>query len=260
MRSCNDLDLLVRRKDFPQAEALLFDLGFVACSEASDHDRKFIRHGVPVELHFTIASPQYFPCDLEGVWRRARKGTFRRHPIYVMSDDDLVLFLCLHGLKHGFSRLIWILDVARALEKVEDCDYVGLAQRARRQGLELWLLIGCEMVREMFPQYWPREMEAVIAHSPQTAERARRVAARLFVEGLEVVNGPEYRSFYLQTERSAIQRWRQRLSFFAPTGEDYAWARHHRIHHGLAPALRPFRLLQKYGLSRVWWILFPPPI
>ena len=259
MRSCNDLDLLVRREDFPRAEVLLMDMGFIA-READDYHRRFVRDGVPVELHFEVASPRYFPFDLKSVWGRARRGEFRGHPMYIMSADDLVLFLCLHGMKHGFSRLIWVLDFARALGWVSDRGYEELALRARRQGVEPWLLIGSEVLREIFPQQLPPGMNAVIAKSRREAARARRVAAQLLAEGLDVINDHKIRSFYLQTEQSARRRWRCRLSFFAPTIEDHDWAERHRIYRGIVPVLRPFRLLQKYGPSRVWRILFPTQI
>jgi hypothetical protein len=258
MRPCNDLDLLVRWDDYSRAETLLVSLGFAASSEADDYHRRFFRDGLPVELHFGIASPRYFPFDLDGVWRRTRQSDFHGQPMLAMSDDDLVLFLCLHGLKHGFSRLIWILDVAQRLRAIQHGGYQKLAQSARRQGQEAWLLIGCEVVREMFPERLPQEMDAVIAESPGLAVKARSVAARLFAEGLEVVNDHKIRSFYLQTERSMLRRWRCRLSYFAPTFEDYRWAERHRISRSLTPVLRPFRLLQKHGVSRVWLALFPP--
>jgi hypothetical protein len=265
MRSFYDLDLLVRRDDFERAELLLFDLGFAARGPVDDYHRGFRRGEVLLELHFGVASDLVFPLDsfpfdVDGVWSRALPGSFRGQPMHIMSDDDLVLYLCLHGLKHGFAKLIWVVDIGRALAHMRQSTPAQLAINARRRGLELPLLIGCEMVREILPQQSPQEVDAVIAESPEVAARARRVVARLFVEGPGVSNDAEIRSLYLQTEPSARQRWRRRLSFFAPTLEDYAWVERHRIYDGLAPVLRPFRLLQKYGPSRVWRILFPPPM
>ena len=260
MRSCDDLDLLVRREDFPRAGQLLLDLGFAARTAGDDYHRKFLREGVLVELHYGVASPRSFPFDLDGVWDRARSEQFRDQPMRVMSDGDLVLFLCLHGLKHGFSRLIWISDLARALESVRNDGAQELAKHAQRQGLEQALLIGCQIVREVLPQQLPSEMEALLTESPQAAERARHAVKRLFSEGTGANNDPEIWGLYLQTEGSARQRWRRRLSFLMPTAGDYAWADRHRIYRGLMPAIRPFRLLHKYGASRAWRILFPPPV
>jgi hypothetical protein len=260
MRSCDDLDLLVRREDFPRAGEVLFDLGFAARTAGDDYHRKFLREGVLVELHHGVASPRSFPFDLDGVWNRARSEQFRGQPIRVMSNGDLVLFLCLHGLKHGFSRLIWISDLARALNCMRNYSAQELAKYAQRQGLEQALLIGCLIVREVLPQQLPSEIETILAGSSQAAERARHAVRRLFSEGTGADNDPEIWGLYLQTEGSVRQRWRRRFTFFVPTAGDYAWAERHRIYRGLMPALRPFRLLHKYGASRAWRILFPPPV
>jgi hypothetical protein len=266
MRSYNDLDLLVRRENFQRAEVLLSDMGFVARTGDEEYHRRFLREGVMVELHFGFGSPPFFPAgsfpfDVNAVWSRAGSETFRGLPIRVMSDDDLVLFLCLHGLQHGFSRLIWMMDIARALAKMRHCSVEELAQRVRRQGLELALLIGCEMVRETFAQQSPQGIDGIIAAaSPEMAAKVRHAVAGLFAEGAETSSNPEVGmwSFYLQTEGNLRRRWRRRLSFFVPTAEDSAWTERHRIHRILAPVLRPFRLLQKYGPARVWRTLFPP--
>lgn len=260
MRSCDDLDLLVRREDFSRAGDLLCNIGFNARTAGDDYHRKFVREGVLVELHYGVASPRSFPFDLDGVWNRARREKFRGQPMRVMSDGDLVLFLCLHGLKHGFSRLIWISDLAHALKSMRDCSAQELAKQAQQQGLEQALLIGCQIVHEVLPQQLPSEVEAILAEPSQATERARHAVMRLFSEGTGATNDPEIWSLYLQTEEGARQRWRRRFTFFVPTAGDYAWAERHRIYRGLMPAIRPFRLLHKYGASRACRILFPPPV
>ena len=259
LRQSNDLDLLVRREDFPRAEALLLCQGFAALGPPSEHDRRFLRGDLVVELHFELASPRYFPLDVNGIWSRSRGADFRGAPARSMFKYDLVLFLCAHGLKHGFSRLIWILDLSQAWQGWEDGDYGSLLQHARRQGMEPWLLIGCEVVRTMFPQQLPAALDQVIAASPAALERARQVAARLFSEDPEVVVN-DYRRLYLQAEPNAFKRWRYRLRYIAPTHTDYLWARNHHIYPELMVILRPFRLLRRYGPQRVWRILFPSTV
>jgi len=267
MRAYNDLDLLVRRENFHRAEVLLLDRGFIARAGDEEYHRRFTREGVMVELHFGVGSPPFFPSgsllfDVNRAWNRAGTGTFRSQTMRVMSDDDLVLFLCLHGLQHGFSRLLWVMDIARALGRIPHGSANELAQSARRQGLELALLIGCEIAREILPQQLSQGMDGIIAESPEMARKVRRAVTGLFAEGAETSSDPEIGmwGFYLQTEGNLRRRWDHRLSFLAPTAEDYTWAKRNRISASLAPVLRPYRLLRKYGPSVVWRILFPPRI
>lgn len=256
LRLCNDLDLLVRPEEYGGARTLLLNLGFVAC-EADDYHCRFLRREIPVELHFAIAKPRYFPFDLDSIWNRSRPEIFHGQPVRTMSEDDLILYLCSHGLKHGFSRLIWILDVAMALQHLSQYSYEDVARRAREQDMEPWLFIGCEVVRSMFPQLLPGAMDAVISASPTAGIRAREAATRLFAqETADVIN--DYRGYYLQAQPSALKRLRYRLRYLAPTTEDNRWADRHHIKRQLMILLRPLRLLQKYGASIMWRVLFPP--
>jgi hypothetical protein len=258
LRQSTDLDLLVRRNDFPRAEALLLSQGFTGLGALSEHDRRFLHGELLVELHFELASPRFFPFDIDGIWSRSRSSDFRGKPARAMSEGDLALYLCAHGLKHGFSRLIWILDIARALRGWQPRDYQNLVLQARRQGLEPWLLIGCEVVRVMFPQQIPAALDAAITASvsPAALKQARSAAERLLTEDHQVVVN-DYRGLYLQAEPNPLKRWRYRLRYFAPTYTDYLWARRHRIQPGFMIIIRPFRLLKKYGLSKVRHVLFP---
>jgi hypothetical protein len=259
LRQSNDIDLLVRRDDFSSSEALLLGQGFAALGAASEHDRRFLHGELLVELHFELASPRFFPFDIDGIWSRSGRADFRGKPARAMSNSDLVLYLCTHGLKHGFSRLIWILDLCHALQGWEPREYQELMKQAQRHGLRPWLLIGCEVVRAMFPLQLPAALDTVIAQSPVARERAHRAAARLFTVDLQVVVN-DFRSFYLQAEPNPFKRWRYRSRYLMPTYTDYLWARRHRISPRLMVILRPFRLLGRYGLSRVWQILFPSKV
>ena len=246
----------MRRDDFPRCEALLLDRGFAALGPLSEHDRRFVRNELLVELHFELASPRDFPFDMDGIWSRSRPCNFRGQPIRAMSGIDLVLYLCAHGLKHGFSRLIWILDVARALRGWSDGEYQELVRQAQRQGSLAWLLIGCEVVRTVFPEQLPERLDIATMRFPRALKRARRAARVLFPEET-MQRDFDYRALYLRAEANPLRRWLYRLRYLSPTESDEVWARKHRIPLRLMFLLRPFRLMDKFGSARVWRILFP---
>jgi hypothetical protein len=218
----------------------------------------FVRDGCAVELHFGLAPPTYFRFDHDGIWNRSRPGDFQGAPVHSMSNADLALYLCCHGIKHKFSRLILILDFARSLEGWADRDYEELMRRAQRQGMTPWLMIGCEIVRAMFPRQMPEALDALIAASPGKPKVARRAAERLLAGELEGCHPHDYRALYLAAELSVIRRWKYRLRVLAPTAPDYAWAKRWRIDPRLMTIIRPFRMLRKYGPARLWRSLFPP--
>jgi hypothetical protein len=256
LRRPDDLDLLVRHTDYSRAETLLMEMGFLPTGPKGEHHRRFLRGELMVELHFELASPMYFPVKAGDIWHRSHPCSFRGKPIREMSRHDLVLYLCCHGLKHRFSRVIWILDLAGAMRGWPIQHYEKLMRQAQREDLEPWLLIGCEVVRTIFPQKLPLAMSATIATSPKVAQLARGAAIRLISEDPQI---NDYRRFYLQAESNTWKRWRYRLRYFVPTRSDHQWAHNHRIHPRLMVILRPLRLLAKHGLRSVWKTLLPPP-
>jgi hypothetical protein len=201
MRPCEDLDLLVRVRDFGRAEKVLTDAGWVAPSPADEFERQFLRNDIMVELHFGMASPRSFPFDLDGAWSRAQKSSFRGLPLVAMSEIDRALYLLLHGLKHGFGKLIWILDAAHVLGAVKECSPQEFVRQARAQGLEQVLYIGCAMILEAFPEHLPKDLSAVPSESPSIMEAARARVATLLAGEAGTGRSPEL-SFYLQTENN----------------------------------------------------------
>lgn len=258
MRPFADLDLLVRTDDFSRAELLLLDNGWVARSAADDYHRGFLRDRMLVELHFGVASPQSFPFYVQGAWDRSTASTFRSQPIRVMSESDRALHLCLHGLKHGFGKLLWVADLRRALTLASEHNPRELVHRARQHGLERVLHLSCAMVLEVFPQQLPADLITVLAESPEDTASAHANLRRLLVGSATDTNSPELWSFSLQVQAYPLQRWVRRWKALAPTIEDDRWAENHRVPHLLMPLLRPFRLLAKYGPRRAWRTMFPP--
>jgi Uncharacterised nucleotidyltransferase len=259
LRSSSDLDLLVRAKDFARAEATLMRRSFLPRNSRGGYDRRFIRDGLVVELHFQLSSGKSFPFRAEDVWHRAISTRFMNVPVYVMCKEDLALYLCWHGLKHGFCRLVWILDVARALRGWRAEEYEALLHLAREHDLEPWLLIGCEVVRTMLPRDLADSLDAVIAPSPML-EHARRTAGGI-LSGNAAKEITDYRCFYLQIGKDQMKKWRFRVSLlgdlleFVPKASKRA--SRHPIHHRFVSDLRPFRALRKYGVRRACRMLFP---
>lgn len=256
LRPSDDLDLLVRREEFSRAEALLAELGFEPASNADDYHRNFRRNGIFVELHFAIASPSAPHFDLPGAWARARRLEFHGHPIRFLSPVDLVLYLALHGIKHRFARLIWVLDVARALQPMDESSASRLLGQASARQLRNILLTACEVAHRSFAIELPPAIGEALRTQPALAARAVSIADGILDTVADPTTSVHDAGYYLQLADNPGHRWRQRFQFFLPTRQDYRWVARHRIHRSCAPFVRPFRLLLKYGPVPAFRTLF----
>jgi hypothetical protein len=256
-RPSDDLDLLVRPEEFAQAEALLLALGFAPTGEADTYHRDFEREGIFVELHFGIASPSALGFDLPGAWARSRSVQFRGAPVRFFAPIDLILYLSLHGLKHRFAKLIWVLDVVHALEALNESEASSLLAQASAHQLRNLLLTSCEIARRSFSVKLPLDVDLALQSQPDLSANAAVMADAVLATIADPTTSVYDASYYLQLADSRGHRWRQRFRFFLPTKQDYQWAARHHLHPKCAPLLRPFRLLCKYGPAPVLRTLFP---
>ena len=95
LRTCFDLDLLVRNGDLAAAENVLTDLGFRPNGHPDDYHRAWSRRGINVELHHNVENPVAFNFDLRTAWTRANRSTFDGVPVWLLAPADELLYLSL---------------------------------------------------------------------------------------------------------------------------------------------------------------------
>ncbi|MDF1827829.1 MAG: nucleotidyltransferase family protein [Legionellaceae bacterium] len=130
MRYSGDLDLLIQPKDIFKAEAVLQTLKF---THALSH--KFIRiHQIFQRLSIrkdVVYRRADLPQALELHWKTsATEFIVTSNKSLHLADEEYALYLCLHAAKHGWSRLIWLVDIV-ALIQVKKIDVARLQVLAK---------------------------------------------------------------------------------------------------------------------------------
>ena len=252
LRSSDDLDLLVRTTELPQAKALLVQLGFAAAPEADDYHQCFYRGDTLVELHFAIAPPSSPAMNVEAAWSRAKVVEFRGQPARFFAPTDLLLYLVIHAVKHGFARMLWVLDCSLALAKLNEEEVKEVLEMARGLGIEGALLTACALAQLTLHVPLPTPIADAIAGNPAIAGNARAILAQLLNGPADPTTTHQGAGMFLQLESSARARWAQRLRLFRPSRQDQLWAESHNIDQRWLPLIRPVRLLRKHGLATAW--------
>lgn len=116
MRPMADMDLLIQPDDRPTFYRLLAECGYHPLPFYPD---VFEKNGILIDCHT-------HPVNLERIaarrWliseytQRLRTGltpffSFDGNGFFCPEPFDLFVFLCLHAVKHGFSRRIWLVDL-----------------------------------------------------------------------------------------------------------------------------------------------------
>ena len=101
-----------------------------------------------VELH-TERTLRYFsqPLDLEEMSSRMIELEIGGQKVRTFSVEDLLVMLCVHGTKHFWERLSWIVDIARLIT-VRTVDWTFLFSLAAKRQSTRVLLLGLFLAHE----------------------------------------------------------------------------------------------------------------
>ncbi len=240
LREFLDLDLLVHPRDLDRMAALLQSCGYVSVpspNESGD-ERIFLHEGkrAYVEVRGRLFAhwqlPRSFSLDFDSLSARLGTMTFVGRRIGILSAEDRVLVLCVHGCSHLWQRLAWIADVAELLRNSHDVDWPQALQRARALGVERMVYLGLWLASALLAAELPEPVrQAIDENEMRTLKQlAGHVEGWMFAaEGVEIGLVEETRFFIAVRER-----WRDKLPYawlyakayltaaFAPTVEDRA--------------------------------------
>jgi hypothetical protein len=131
LRPYGDLDLYVIPRAHAAALAAL---------------RRPARPPGPVDLHCGFSDLDDFGA--EALFARSRAAALDDGEVRLFGPEDHLRLLCLHGLRHGLSRPLWLCDVAVTLEsRREDFDWDRLLSGDRRRAEAVACALG--LAREL---------------------------------------------------------------------------------------------------------------
>lgn len=129
-RTCKDLDILISIEQFDRTDQLLQSFGFTPDDNSprvynwkkSLHHCAYTNHdeGVQVEIHWRLQPGSWSEPTFDELWERRVECLLPENPIYRPGNEDLLLYLSLHGARHSWFRLRWLLDIQQLLQKEMD--------------------------------------------------------------------------------------------------------------------------------------------
>jgi hypothetical protein len=184
MRQFFDIDLLVRNRDLAEARAALEEQGFhVLLPVTQEQLDAYVSHmgelemvresdGLWVELHTAIV-PSYFSVgrSSESLWSRNVSWRVARAPLTALDPVDEMEALAIHGSKHRFERLAWIIDIAMMARLLDEADWRRLLRGARDHGTLRMVRLSLLLAESVCGLSIPASIAADV--------RGDRVAARL---------------------------------------------------------------------------------
>jgi hypothetical protein len=261
LREFGDLDIVLCQRDMAKAHEVMIGLGYhpkfdwsvapdVAASlipgeyHYRDEGRRVI-----VELH-TERTLRHFPVppDLDGLARRSVPVMVGGHEVRTFSVEDNIPILCVHGSKDFWERLSWIADISEMVQSHPNLDWDAVIQRAESFRAQRMLHLGLTLASNLLDAPLPDEIARRVQADHGAAALAGEVERRLLGRNLLGLDAAGRFHFRRRMLPGAFAGWRYTLRLAVmPAEEDWEIA---RLPGPLGPlylALRPLRLLRKYG-------------
>lgn len=261
LRQSSDLDLVVDRHDVAVAREVLLERGYRSSIELHGANRKFLLQsryserfdrpeGMAVELHWAFTNKDVaFPLTLGDLRPRLEEIQLGGRRVAVSSREDMLLVLCVHGAKHLWNRLEWILGVAELAGNEIDWDLVR--SRARETRSERMLLLGLVLANDLYGASCPEEIMREARSNRAVRELAGEVKRDLSTEEFrwerDESNNLKYDVFHYRLGDDLSSRFRYAFYRVTTPSHPEHWASvsigdHWVALHGF---IRPFVLMSK---------------
>lgn len=178
-RYMGDIDLLVRPKDAAAAADVLASLGY-SCSEKVSrrapacgsyrNTYAFTSIGpvsFSVHLHWDLRNCTWplfsVRFNAQSIWEQAQTLAVEGRKVPMMSPHQLIVYLSLHGLWHGFDRLILLEDMAGVIGYYGSClDWDKAVAEARQSATGYAFTAALGLVEELYGVELPRSARTYI--------------------------------------------------------------------------------------------------
>jgi hypothetical protein len=259
LRESGDLDLLVRRRAVPATRAVLESLGYAAQTPV-DAERERLCIGSP-HRHEIAFSNAGSPCMVELQWRanpeldipaleedawwdRAPSFEWRGLEMTGVPADEELLALLVHGTKHFWGSLDWLVDIAQIARRA-DAPWPGLVRLARSHRAVARAALGIDLAHRLLRAPCPDLAMQLVAEA-RIASVVDEVVPRLLEPAYRAHTLREALRLQLALDDGAGQRARRLAGTLRPTPGDWEWVRLPRALSWAYWLLRPVRLACKY--------------
>jgi hypothetical protein len=262
LRTYGDIDLLVPPEKDQRARAALQERGYQHQTTNGPVAQAVFRRPnqqPSIDLH-TSAIPEFFPFtyDFSDLYNRRTMIDVGGTAVPALSAGDAFLIHSIHGAKHHWFRVEWVLATALLAQQVTDLGRTFAA--AEELECERMLLLGLALAHQLFDAPLPEPSASLLArNSADTAvvqTASREIMDWIFHEEWAQQNVKRthiadfrLRSRLLSSRSAKMQFWIRALT--NPRAEDIDWITLPDRLWPLYRVLRPARLLWDYRKTLV---------
>lgn len=189
-REFKDLDLFVPKARALEAIKLLSTTGYTLTRGEADNLKGYHRcfvypdKKITVELHWDVVLEDFgVPLDMAALFQNHETITLAGKPVSTFRPEQILLLLTIHGSKHLWQGLSWIVDVAEYLRAKPDLNLAKVLDEAGKIGARRMALLGLKLSRDLLQAPVPNQINEYINKEPALEEIAGIIGAQLLWRG-----------------------------------------------------------------------------
>jgi hypothetical protein len=261
LREFEDLDIILRQRDLPRAHEILLGMGYhpkfpwilspgaAASLVPGEYNYRDIHRRIMVELHteLTLRHFPFVPC-LDDFSQRLVPIRLSGCDVRTFCVEDALPILCIHGSKDFWERISWVADISELIQAHPQLDWQAVRQCTESLKAQRMLYLGLTLAGRLLGAPVPREIFESAAADAAVSAVASEVEARLLSHDLIPLDAAGRFHFRRRLVPGALAGWRYAIRLtVVPAEEDWMMVRLPAPLTPLYIALRPLRLLRKYG-------------
>ena len=253
-----DLDILVDEKELKKAQNILENNNYEQMYDLEEYQKENLKNVVHdisminklnntnIELHWTLSSGEFF-IDLEKLkyLEDTKKYTISNQEINIFSNEKLFIYLCVHGYKHLWERIEWLVDIYYLTEK-ENIDLekvIEMSKFINAERLVLSTLIICKKIFDL-----EIILEKDILNDKKLNIATNKMLEKIFQDYTvlkEKNHTKQFSIIHLYMLKTTTNKFKYFKTFLLPTEHDYEKVKISSKFHFLYYLLRPFNILKR---------------
>ena len=203
-------------------------------------------NGINIELHWTLSSGEFF-IDLEKLdyISDTQKYNLSNHELNIFSNEKLFIYLCVHGYKHLWERIEWLVDIYYLISK-ENIDLEKVLQMSKlvdADRIVLSTLIICQKMFDLKIQLKDSSIQDKKLNKATNSMLNKIISD--YKEVSEKIHSKQFSTIHLYMLKTTANKMKYLKTFFEPTEQDYEKVKISKSLHFLYYLLRPFNVLIK---------------
>jgi len=264
LREFEDVDIVLRQRDLPGAHEVILGMGYKpkfdwilspgasAALVPGEYNYREIERRAMIELHTELTLRHYpVPPNLDEFFRNTIQVNVAGRDVPTFAPEYLLPMLCIHGSKDFWERISWMADVSELIQACPALDWDQTLRVAESLHAPRILRLGLTLAANVLDAPLPPAIAEAVRSDAIAQYLAAEIMQRHMRRKFETLDAAGRLSYRRRMLAGFAEGWRYALRLsVVPAEEDWVML---RLPKALAPlyiALRPLRLLRKYGWAR----------